>query len=363
VIDCFPTSQIWHGSVNSIIQVYKPALQKTVLSVLLVIVAISGYYVPIPLNEYPGDLSLPEYSNAFNLMNAGTRPWVFAIVAWQLGALIWFSRDKGFPLVNAFALRVLLVTLVLAAIGSLTASKGFYYWKQDAVPFAFVFLPAVSLMAYSFVLIFLGRLMDRNWPGWGFWILYSGISISGAGLVFIDMVTSYAQQAITSRDVGVFLVLTLASILISVSTISIQRHQLGTDSRPLLVTVMVLVFIKVVIWEQLQRFLGAEAATAIFLTDYKAVLNALTAAILAVVLGFLWLKFWSNLSVRSKLLPYAGAVLLSAIYIYQTEQLTPPLLGPAEFLFLATLGFGFAQELADIKQRLLIQKGLALKMP
>ena len=196
-------------------QVYWSTLRKAAVTLLLILIAISGYYLPIPMIEYPPGEDMQSFASSSSLMSVGSRPWMLSFVLWQVAALVWLQREKGFPLINACALRVLMLALVLAAVDSFVMSTTMHYWKQDTPSLIAILLPAISLTACSFIVIFLGLLMDRQWRGWGIWIMYSGISVSGIGLVFSDMFASYAQQAVTARDVGVLVFLTLVEVILN----------------------------------------------------------------------------------------------------------------------------------------------------
>jgi hypothetical protein len=246
---------------------------------------------------------------------------------------------------------VLVTALILAAVSSYNVSKTLYYWHpDDSVSFTSILLPTVSLVAAFSLLIFLGRMMDHIWQGWGFWALYVGIAISGAGLSVFEIVQAFSIGGISTSQVRVFMLLMAASVPIAVSTVWLHRNHLGSDSRPLLLAVSILVLLKSILWDQLRLFMTSEPATAIYFSDHSYFLNCMITAILIALVGFLWLGCWPNITLRTRLLPYGGLVLLFATDTFLLESPTSPLLGPAEFLIMATLGLEIFKFMNEAKQ-------------
>jgi hypothetical protein len=306
VIDGDATSGFRGFAMSNLNQIYRKLIRKIVVWVLLTLVAILGYYLPIPLTDYPPE-DARIFVSAFTLMNIGIRPWVLALVLWQATAMILNSANRGFPIVSAFSARVLVTALILAAVNAYNVARNLYYWHPDfSVSVPSILLPTVSLVAAFSLLVFLGRMMDRIWQGWGFWALYAGIAISGAGLSVFETVQAFSVGAITISQVRVFMLLTAASVPISISTVWLHRNHLVNDSRPLLLAVSIVVFLKSILWDQLKLYMTSQPATAVYFSDHSGFLNSVITTIITGVVCLLWLKFWPNVTLRTKLLPYGG---------------------------------------------------------
>jgi hypothetical protein len=361
VIDGDATSGFRGFAMSSLNQSYSELIWKIAVWVLLTLVSILGYYLPIPLTEYPPE-DARIFVGAFTLMNIGIRPWVLALVLWQAAAMILNSANSGFPNISAFSARVLVTALIMAAVSSYNVARTLYYWHpDDSVSFTSIFPPIVSLLAAFSLLIFLGRMMDRIWQGWGFWALYAGIAISGAGLSVLEIIQAFSTGAITVSQIRVFTLLMAASVPISISTVWLHRSHLGNDSRPLLLAISILVFLKSILWDQLKLFMASEHATAIYFSDHSGFLNSMITAILTVLVGLLWLRFWPNVTLRTRLLPYGGLALLLVIDTLLLESPTLPPLGPAEFLIMATLAVEMFRFMNEAKQRKVMTESFAGK--
>jgi hypothetical protein len=361
VIDGGATSMFRELAVSNLNQNYRLLVWKVSVGVLLTTIAVSGYYLPIPLTDYPPE-DTQSFVSTFTLMNVGIRPWMLALVLWQGAAMLWYPADKGFPVVSAFSARLQITALLLAGFTSFNAASMLNYWRlDDPVSFISILLPTVSLVTFCILLIFLGRMMDRLWEGFGIWALYAGISVSGAGLVVFEIAETLSIGSITISQFGIVLVLTAASIPISILTVWLHQKRLTSDSRPLLFVVTILVFLKSILWEKLQVLMLSEPATAIYFTDHSVFLNGMTTAILSILIGLIWLRFWPNHSFRAIVLPYIGLVLLFGIYTILLESPTPPLLGPAEFLLFAMLGLELHRVMNDVGQRKAMKAAFAAR--
>jgi hypothetical protein len=102
VIDSDATSGFGGFAMSSFNQSYSELIWKLAVWVMLTLVAILGYYLPIPLTDYPPE-DARIFVNAFTLMNIGIRPWVLSLVLWQAAAMILNSAKRGFPIISAFS--------------------------------------------------------------------------------------------------------------------------------------------------------------------------------------------------------------------------------------------------------------------
>jgi hypothetical protein len=339
----------------------KLILRKSTLTLLLVVVAVSGNNLPVPMTALPQGEDMRLFIDVANLMAVGTWPWLLSLSLWQVAELLLSKRGTGFALTNPFSFRVLGLMLVFCAIKALQHAEVYQSWRIDEVTIFDLVLPALSLTAFVFTLVFLARMIDVLWHGWGFWILLSAISISSVAFAIREKLAAFEVGAVSSANLRVLGCLTLVGVVASAFAVSFGKRHLSNDSRPFFVFAAALMAFESLSQEALRPMLTGSSDLAIFLDDHRTLLGALVVLFLSIALGLLWVKAWPESGLFAKLVPFIVIVALHSIDAYLLTSPTSPLLAPMDLLLLASVGGGCFEIYQDYQRDKLLKQGISAR--
>jgi hypothetical protein len=300
-----------------------------------VMLAICGYYIPLPLTQYPDD---PEFrrsiASTMNLMMLGVQPWVLAVTG--LFAFYCMRSDvSGNQVIpNPTGKASLSLTTVIGIIWALVLAKDFYYWRAEPLSTFDLLVPVVSLTSMAFLLWFAAKLTDVPIPGWGFWILLSSISVSSVGLTIVDWRDAIRAGAATGRDAASAIAFVALSIVFAMLAVYFCRNPRSSAEKHLLFFSLAIPTAVTWLIFALNHFFSHSSSTAIYLEEHR---QSVAWTILATVLAISaigWLRVNCTFKLAA-LFPFAALAPIIIFDRLEANSKLSAILQPSDYVFIS----------------------------
>jgi hypothetical protein len=289
-------------------------LRRISIAIGLICIGLIGFYIPLPLTRYPED---PEFIkplfNFFTHAMLGIAPWSVSISAFYFSKIVFRQKQDQLPIVDPFARPVLVGALLVAFVWTWFLVADIYYWSTESVRLFDLALPAMSLVGFQAVLIFIANLIDKLKPGYGFWILLLAISVSGIGLSVNDWLE---RVTLGSGEIKVlWLEILFVLLTLAVSYILLAARLKGLSDSPQLLMSSTLAAATGAVWVDyfVTTYFNSFPEGAILIADFGSWKKPLVFILTILLVALIWFRHQqirNNLSVA--VLPLTGVSILTA---------------------------------------------------
>jgi hypothetical protein len=309
-------------------------VRRFLIAIALICIALIGFYIPLPLTRYPDD---PEFIkpllNFFTHAMLGIAPWSVSISAFYFSKILLHQQPDQLAIIDPFARPVLAGALMIAFIWTVYIVADAYGWSIEPIRFYDLAVPAISLVGFQVVLIFIARLIDRLKPRYGFWILLLAISVSGIGLSVNDWVEKVSLGSAEMRFLWFELFLLLTALALSYVLLTASLKSFFNSPQSLMISTLAAATGAVWIDYFVTMFFNSYPEGAIFVVDHGNMKKVLVFLLSIVLVALIWIR---NPQVRKNLsvsvLPFTGISLLTAISFFPFGSDMDRMLSGAEAL-------------------------------
>jgi hypothetical protein len=309
-------------------------VRRFLIAIGLICIALIGFYIPLPLTRYPDD---PEFIKP--LLNFSTHamlgiaPWSISISAFYFSKILFRQQQNQLLMVDPFARPVLAGALLIAFIWTLFLVADVYQWSTEPVRFHDLAMPAISLVGFQVVFIFIARLLDLLKPGYGFWILLLAISVSGIGLSVNDWLEKVWLGSAEMRILWFELFLLLTTLALSCVLLTVRLKSSFNSPQSLMISTLAAATAAIWIDYFVTVFFNSYPEGAIFVVDHGNMKKVLVFLLSTVLVALIWMR---NPQVRKNLsgavLPFTGISVLTAISFFTFGSGMDRMLSGAEAL-------------------------------